>query len=51
LLAYDQLVASGWKPNRKIVRSTLKDKGVPATHLDAMTQLVMAVAEGILEEE
>jgi hypothetical protein len=47
IAAYDQLMASGWKPNREIVRRLLKDdKGVPTAHLDMMTDLIMSVMDG-----
>ncbi len=47
IAAYDQLMASGWRPNRTIARRLLKeDKGVPTTQLEMMTDLIMSVAEG-----
>jgi hypothetical protein len=48
IAAYDQLMASGWRPKRKLVRRVLKDdKGVPTAQLDMMTDLIMSVVEGI----
>lgn len=45
IAAYDQLVASGWRPRRKIVRRLLQDQGVPTAQLDGMTALIMSVVE------
>lgn len=42
---YDQLLASGWRPQRDIVRRVLQDKGVPAGHLELVTELIMQVTE------
>ena len=47
IATYDQLMASGWRPKRKIVRRVLKDdKDVPTTQLDMMTDLIMSVVDG-----
>jgi hypothetical protein len=45
LASYDQLMASGWKPKRQMVRLVLKDKGVPQAQLDLMTDAIMSVAD------
>jgi hypothetical protein len=46
IAAYDQLMASGWKPNHEIVRRLLRDdKGVPTDQLDVMTDLIMSVVD------
>jgi hypothetical protein len=51
IAAYDQLMASGWRPNRTIVRRLLKDdKGVPTTQLEMMTDLIMSVARSTEKE-
>ncbi len=42
---YDQLMASGWMPQRNTVRRLLEDKGVPTEHLDITTALFMRWAE------
>jgi hypothetical protein len=45
IAAYDQLLASAWRPDRRIVRRLLRDdKGVPAAQLDLMTDLIMGQA-------
>jgi hypothetical protein len=45
IAAYDQLLSSGWKPKREIVRRLVKDDmGVPTDQLDMMTDLIMSVA-------
>jgi len=52
IAAYDQLMASRWKPTREIVRRLLKDdKGVPTMQLDMMTNLIMSVVEGRRPEQ
>ena len=45
IAAYDQLMASGWKPQHQIVRSLLRDKGVPEAQLEMTTDLFMRMAE------
>ncbi len=51
IAAYDQLMASGWKPTREIVRRLLKDdKGVPTTQFDMMTDLIISVVDGTESE-
>ena len=42
--AYFELLASGWRPRRKIVRRVLQDKGVPRGQLDGMTDLIMSTS-------
>lgn len=42
---YNQLMASGWKPQRRMVRMVLKDNGVSPPHLNAITDLIMSVAD------
>jgi len=42
IAAYDQLMASGWRPQREAVRRILEwDKGVPAAKSEELTQLFM----------
>lgn len=50
IAAYDQLMASGWKPQSHIVRRLLQDKGVPEPQLEATTALFMRMAEHPGEE-
>ena len=45
IAAYDQLMASGWKPQRQIVHCLLRDKGVPEAQLEMTTDLFMRMAE------
>jgi len=45
IAAYDQLMASGWKPQRHAVRRLLQDKGVPEAQLEMTVALFMKVAE------
>ena len=46
IAAYDQLVASGWRPRRRIVRRLLRDKGIPAAELDVATELFLGLLPG-----
>lgn len=41
IAAYEQLIASGWRPQPQIVRRLLCDKGIPAAQLDEMTKLFL----------
>ena len=42
IAAYDQLVASGWKPAPKLVRRLLREQGVPPEQLDGVTGLFLS---------
>lgn len=45
IAAYNQLMASGWKPRFRMVRMVLKDNGVLPPNLNALTDLTMSVAD------
>ena len=49
--AYFELLASGWRPSRKIVRRVLQDKGVPRGQLDGMTDLIMSTSQSHTEND
>lgn len=43
ITVYDQLVASGWRPQRGVVRSLLRTKGIEVARLDETTDLFMSL--------
>ena len=51
IAAFDRLMASGWRPERTVVRRLLKDdKGVPTTELDMLTDLIMSIDQSTGKE-